>query len=199
MSYPINVHYLSHDNVGQVCDFGHARTIPHAMWTMLAYHLGFGGDIIELTETKIVTRTRVFALTDTVTFSGNKEDMKYLHKAVSLYLNYVRKQPTSEQVLALTKGNPFLVTASVPLIIGGVMDVAGGSSGGGRSISLLKYTAIAALDIPEDEELWDLMGSIKEDRHRDEFSFQDALELCHGETDVDTLKQMIREHVGVAA
>ncbi|MFC1598582.1 hypothetical protein ACFL2U_01030 [Patescibacteria group bacterium] len=89
-----------------------------ALGTMIFSELGFGGKIIELTETRIVTLTTVMAAIDTVIFEGTQEEMLPLLQTAYYYLKAGENhdeimEQTLKQWESLpeeVKGKPLFVT-----------------------------------------------------------------------------------------
>lgn len=93
----ITVH--NHLDNGSVYEFTNYLTPTQALHTLAVYELAWGGSVIDIDESRVVTKTRVLARTDTTTFSGSPEEMRDIVKLSALY-QIIR----SEHHEALAKG-----------------------------------------------------------------------------------------------
>jgi hypothetical protein len=62
-------------------------TVPRALYTLLLFHLGYGGQIIEQSPTRIVARSSFFGRTDVHTFTGSPEDIAKLTEACKIHMH----------------------------------------------------------------------------------------------------------------
>lgn len=61
-----------------------SRTQRDAFNQLVQYELGYNGDVIEISETKVVTRTQIMSCVDTTTFEGSAEEMRPLYEVAAL-------------------------------------------------------------------------------------------------------------------
>jgi len=91
-----------------------------ALDTMIYSELGFGGEIIEVSETRMVTETEIFSCIDTVVFEGSAEEMLPLLQTGYFY-EQAGQGSVKDEVLNMTvenweklpdnvKGKPIFVT-----------------------------------------------------------------------------------------
>lgn len=103
------------------------RTVSNALELMLIYEFGYGGQLIELTKTKVAVRTTVMACVDLSTFEGSEEDMVLLTEAAYLATEYHPMKPKAPEaykdaamdvIMSVTKGIPLLIKMSYGILLG---------------------------------------------------------------------------------
>lgn len=101
------------------------RTVHAAFDMLLECELGFGSEILELTPTTVVTKTRVLGDIDYTTFTGSEEDMRALVQAAaygtlarSMHLSEEHRPDYVKKVMEFTEGNPGLISMSSDIILG---------------------------------------------------------------------------------
>lgn len=100
--------------------------VRKALSSLLVYEIGYGGVIDVLEEDFIKIDTRVMGCQDETTFSGSKEDMKWLVKiavVASMINGQVIKDPKScdriaDRLHKFSQGNPFLVEHAAGIFLG---------------------------------------------------------------------------------
>lgn len=60
-------------------------TAEEAFGMLVENELGFGGQVLEVTPTRVVVRTNVLSCVDTATFEGNLEEMRHLFEIAAYY------------------------------------------------------------------------------------------------------------------
>ena len=103
------------------------RTVPisKALNSLVEFELGYGGNIVELTESRVVVQTRVMNCVDTTVFEGSAEDMRPLAEVAGYYL-MVSSGEANEKVIS------------------SVVDALG-SHGSGKGLNTLLFTNLAPL------------------------------------------------------
>lgn len=99
------------------------RTPAAALRHLVMYELGYGGDVIDITETSVTVRTNVLDCVDTVTFSGTYAEMHPLVEAAILHLELskherVYQDALIDRVMHVTKGIPLMVKMCGGIILG---------------------------------------------------------------------------------
>jgi hypothetical protein len=99
----------------------HKVTPQKALYSMLKWELGYGGKVKNISETEIVTETQIFACTDTTYFTGTKEEVSLLLKALSVYYQVTKfcQDPVITGVCKTLAGQTTLVVVNYgPILIG---------------------------------------------------------------------------------
>lgn len=82
-----------------------------AFESLISFHLGWGGQIVEITEEKLVVRTQVMATTDVDTFTGSKEEMLPIITVAGCYLMTIKEGAkklagnAADQLMVMSGGN----------------------------------------------------------------------------------------------
>ncbi|MGB4768324.1 MAG: hypothetical protein WBP22_03635 [Candidatus Saccharimonas sp.] len=61
------------------------KKVGDSLISLVRFELGWGGQVIEMTETRITTRTPIFDFIDITTFEGSIDEMRVLVVATSLF------------------------------------------------------------------------------------------------------------------
>ena len=67
------------------CPMRHGENIVKALCTLVKYELGYGGRVVEASETRLVTNTNILGSQDTTYFEGTPEAMRPLIEAAYYY------------------------------------------------------------------------------------------------------------------
>lgn len=98
------------------------KTPEAGVYAILKYELGYGGRVQSIDEDRMVVKTRVLAKIDTVTVEfETDEEHKMMAAALHYWLQAVDDVDPVEVVepfIKATKGNAFLITHALPLIVG---------------------------------------------------------------------------------
>lgn len=116
---------MRRDKDGQDYDQGERNiTVSKAFENLFEYEIGYGGNVIELSKTKIVVKTGVMACVDTTVVEGSEEEMKPLVRAISVFLIVAEKTDEKNLEEAWERINidgfavPFMVAIATPIFIG---------------------------------------------------------------------------------
>lgn len=122
------LHYTEYRNLnnGQAEILLNDRELPieEVVELLFKYELGYGGELSWVSAEKIEVKTRVMSKTDRTVISGFAGEMEPLHDLVQLYLLSNERRDASilkdlcEISLQRLRGNPFLITNIVPLLLG---------------------------------------------------------------------------------
>lgn len=110
------------------------KSIADALESLVVYELGYGGNVIDLTETKVSILTNVMGCKDSTIFEGPKEEMQSLVEIalLGIYSSYQRLllkedrdewedkrlEKMTERVIKVTKGSPLLINLASDMILG---------------------------------------------------------------------------------
>lgn len=102
------------------------QTISDAMESLVIYELGYGGQICEITPTKIVLFTRCLAAQDTVTLEGPADEMRPLIEFCGIYaqicgieeINQAVTDHALNRTMEMSGGRPLIVTTLGPMLMG---------------------------------------------------------------------------------
>jgi hypothetical protein len=99
------------------------KTPDQAFFSLAVFEMGYGGRIVEITDTKVVIVTQVLACTDTVTFTGSVSDMELLVKLASMFVLVQAEHGTKiiESVAnspVIREGIPLVVKNLGPMLVG---------------------------------------------------------------------------------
>ena len=100
------------------------KTLDQALESLLIYEIGYGGQVVELEPTKVVTKTHVLSCVDFTEFVGSVEEMQPLVATAALCVKHdVRRNNASfdaaaEAVMNVTQGNPLLIHLGGDYILG---------------------------------------------------------------------------------
>lgn len=104
--------------------FVNEKSVGRALTEFIVFELGYGGEIIDISETSVSVLTKVLGCYDTTTFSGTKEEMKLLIEAGCIALKLYAEKRTelidghADKIIKLTEGKPLLVNLSSGIILG---------------------------------------------------------------------------------
>lgn len=89
------------------------RTVGRSLMSLCKFELGFGGRLIEVKPTKLVTLTHVMSCEDRTTFEGPEKEMKTLSLAALLFMNMSKtgESELMDRMIEFTGGRPLLITA----------------------------------------------------------------------------------------
>jgi hypothetical protein len=97
-------------------------SLSEAIRSLVRFELGYGGRVVEISETRIKVITIVLSKIDTTIFIGTKEEMEPLLVAVAVFMDghklYGMDRLVND-VMNLTKGKALLVAHASGLIAGG--------------------------------------------------------------------------------
>jgi hypothetical protein len=103
----------------------HNRKLSDAIEGLLLYEFGFGGQIVDLQETKVVVRTRVMNCIDTTTIEWNKEQGAIILDIIAVYVAFLegtKEGPVHdilvEKVMKATGGKALMVKLGAGIIMG---------------------------------------------------------------------------------
>jgi len=164
---------------GEVFPSDREQDVPRALYGLLKHEIGFGGTVQDVTDTKVVIKTRVLDCIDVVTYEGSAEEMKLLMEAA--YYSAVNnpfnkgipeqyKNVVLDRVMEVTKGKPLFIKLGAGFITGSYT---------------LKATLVAMIGADSDEVMTklfkldaDTLISILTLVRIDNVSIEDALELA---------------------
>ena len=109
---------------GEIFTDVHDLNVEKTLESLVLNQLGFGGHIVDITPTKVVTFCRVLSDEDTVTFEGTEKEMRPLVEFCAYFLHVSQEegitQPLIEGAIEATAGSRALIfTAMTPLLVGG--------------------------------------------------------------------------------
>lgn len=102
------------------------RSVLDSTNLLVRYELGFGGQVIEFSETRIVTRTTVLNCIDTTIFEGTREEMRPLCEA-AYYFSLADQHRSAivegmvqaaERMLGEKSGVPLYLSLATPILTG---------------------------------------------------------------------------------
>lgn len=175
----IKITDIRYKSYGEVYPSNREQDLPRALYGMLKHEIGFGGTVQDITDTKVVIKTRVLDCVDVVTYEGNADEMKLLMEAA--YYSAVNnpfskgipeqyKNVVLDRVMEATKGNPLFIKLGAGFITGSF------------TLKATLVTMIGAVDEETMKKLFkidtDTLISILTLVRIDNVSIEDALELA---------------------
>lgn len=115
------------DNEPPSKPFIHESTKEKATSHFIEFELAYGGQVIDLSETKVIVRTVVLDCVDLTTFEGSKEEMILIVEAAYVSVSFTIqsdnilqsfKDMIINKIMEITKGNPLLIKLSSDIISG---------------------------------------------------------------------------------
>ena len=103
-------------------------SVKSALESLVVYEIGYGGQITDITKTKVAVRTLVMDCVDTAEFTGTEEEMKLLVEAAALSLGTspmaasvpeAYRQAALDEVMKVTKGIPLYMKLGGGMLLGG--------------------------------------------------------------------------------
>lgn len=100
------------------------RSPSQALYSLVKFELGYGGMIVDASETSITVRTQVLNCVDHTTFSGSKEDMQSLVETAYYFMKACAHDGGSidevvKQLSATNKGlRAFYLVNLAPMLLG---------------------------------------------------------------------------------
>lgn len=96
--------------------------LPSAFRSLVFYELGYGGNIISISETQIVVKTPLLGFVDTSTFQGEAEELRPLINFCSVYTEVKRllkgKVINQTANTLCNNANTLVITALAPIMVG---------------------------------------------------------------------------------
>ena len=152
-------------------------SVVGALGSLMLFEIGYGGKVVAINQTKIITETRIFSCVDTMIFEGEEREMEPLLRGVYYAVQAQHEEGFTDssvdyQIRLLgeeIKGVPFYVAMTYPFVVGRVA----------------RPAMMLALGYAEEEDIRAAMHLRTEDMvpalelHRDnpEISFRDLVDV----------------------
>ena len=152
-------------------------SVVRALGSLMLYEIGYGGRVVAINQTKIITETRIFSCVDTMIFEGEEREMEPLLRGVYFATQAQHEEgfidsSVDYQIRLLgeeMKGVPLYIEMTYPFVVGRVA----------------RPAMMLALGYAEEEDIRAAMHLRTEDMvpalelHRDnpEISFRDLVDV----------------------
>jgi hypothetical protein len=98
------------------------RTVLNALQLLIEFELGYGGQLIDVSPTKVVTETQVLGCQDKTEFMGSEEEMKPLVHFAGVTIGLFEMAITNDKIVDLlvkkTQGKAMLLANYAPILVG---------------------------------------------------------------------------------
>ncbi len=163
----------------------HDQTLSQALVALLKYELGFGGQITQVTEEKLIVQTQIFSHRDVTIWTGTPAEMAPLLHVAAAWYAAVTDSPLTEAIVnnaakSLLGENgtvpPIVISFASPFIIG-------------MSRQRAIQTMLALVNLPEDQLSQELVKKVADMTVEDWASIYD-LSLSSGRPFLDIMKEL---------
>gem|GEM_PF-1724307 len=161
-------------------DFGSSqRTVGQALIHLLSAELGFGGQVVDISDTKVVVHTSIFNYTDVSEFGGSTEEMIPLLQAVYFFLRGLNehgsrmREQVNEQIGKIFgdedgRVKPLFLSMAAPMMLGQArVRVA--------MLLSLGVTDVSDINATQGMELGDIVAIWELSQSESDMSFQEVL------------------------